>query len=407
MAKTSECKYSQIKLNIIQRLALKILAKSQGISLLNNTFYKHFNDWINNVLSPQQVNTGYISACANVWGLSFSKAIFRLYDEEESDAEVTRHPILDLLTKPNYFQTGWELKFRWALDLIWEGNSYLLKLRDSLGVPRSVVQLHPERVMTYPYNLERIDYYQYNTGSQLLELPREDIIHFRYPDQTNYIKGIPLVAKIGDLKDIENMQMEYRKQFYKQGGFLGATFTTDQALGKSSFERAKQMLEENYTGSTSNAFKVALFEQGLKPIATAYSPKDMQLTNERQLNRDEICAAFGVNKLLLGQSELIQRGNADTIYYVFYSLTIDPLLNYFDEALTTQLAKQDFADKAGYSPYYIKHDKLAARDTETDLKYYENGLQYGWMLPSEVRQEEGFDTNDELDRMYMESKIKN
>jgi phage portal protein BeeE len=111
----------------------------------------------------------------------------------------------------------------------------------------------------------------------------------------------------------------------------------------------------------------------------------MDMTAERNLNKEEILSVFGVNKLLFGQSDLIQRGNADTVYYVFYATIIDPLLDYVDDVFTTQLCHTDF-DR----DYFVKHDTLAQRDVELDLKYYENGIKNGWLTADEVREMEGY-----------------
>jgi HK97 family phage portal protein len=362
-----------------------LFSKSGKVRLSTfSQFQKTFSGWLENI-SGGEKNTGYVASCSNIWGLSFAKAKHRLYDKSNG-MEVTVHPFNDLISKPNWFQTSWEQRYRIATDFIYEGNSYFLKLRDSLRVPRALVQLHPDRITTQPYNYEKIDYYEYNTGSDIIRLEKEDVLHFRLPSLTSYIKGTPLLSKIADLKDIERLQIAYRKQFYKQGGFLGAVFTTEQKMNSDVFKRAKSELETNYTGSVENAFKVALFEQGLKPIPTAYSPKDMDMTAERNLNKEEILSVFGVNKLLFGQSDQIQRGNADTIYYVFYATIIDPLLDYIDEVFTSQLCHVDFD-----TDYFVKHDRLAGRDVELDLRYYESGIQNGWLTPNEVREIEGYE----------------
>lgn len=373
----------------VSLFAPSLVSKSGKVGISSySQFQKTFAGWLENI-SGSDRNTGYVASCANIWGLSFAKAKHRLYDRSNG-MEVLLHPFNDLMSKPNWFQTSWEQRYRIATDFIYEGNSYFLKLRDSLRVPRALVQLHPERITTQPYNYEKIDYYEYNTGSDIIKLEKEDVLHFRLPSLSSYIKGTPLLAKIADVRDIEKMQIAYRKQFYKQGGFLGAVFTTEQKMNSDVFKRAKSELEKNYAGSVENSFKVALFEQGLKPIPTAYSPKDMDMTAERNLNKEEILSVFGVNKLLFGQSEQIQRGNADTVYYVFYATIIDPLLDYIDEVFTSQLCHTDFD-----SDYFVKHDTLAGRDVELDLRYYESGLQNGWLTPDEVRELEGYEKRND------------
>lgn len=252
-------------------------------------------------------------------------------------------------------------------------------------MPFALIQLHADRITSKPDGIERIDYYEYNTGTSQLRLEKEDLIHFRYPDPNNFIKGTPIISKILDLKEVEKMQIEYQKKFYKNGGFMGATFSTEAKLDKITFDRMLELLQKKY-GGEGNAFQVGLFEQGTKPIPTAYSIKDMDLTEQRNLNKQEILAAFQINKLLLGESELVQRGNAETIDYIFAKNVIDPLGTYIDEVLTNQLISTDYD-----IDYYCKHDTVATRDVNEDIKYYTAGIGSGYLTPNEVRQMEGFE----------------
>jgi HK97 family phage portal protein len=366
----------------------------KSIPLSSGQFKNIFNNWL--LSFKPDANTGYIGACIDIWGIQFANAKFRVY--KYSNNKEVIHKINNLFKIPNIFQTFWEIKYRWALDLAIDGNSYLLKLRNDNDELVGLYQLHPDRITTEPIGIERIDNYVYNTGVDMIKFPAKDIIHFKTIDYSNHIKGSPIISRIKALQDVEALQLEYRKKFYQQGGFLGATFTTEQKMSNENFNRALQQLKDRYGGSE-NAFQVALFEQGLKPIPTAYSLRDMQMTQERQLNRDEICSAFKVNKLLLGQSENIQRGNADTVLYVFYTTVIDPILNYFDEVLTNNICYEyDNGDE-----YYIKHDTMATRDIELNLKYYENGLRNGWLTVNEVRELEGYEPINEIS---LENEIK-
>lgn len=340
-------------------------------------------------------NTGYVGACADVWGRSFAMSKFRVYDAEDDNKEWDNHPAIELINKPFINLTGWELLYRIATDLIFEGNCYILKLRPLTGqYLKPVTGLYPlqaDRISTYPHNVERIDYYEYNTGQSVVKFLPADVIHIKNPDLKSLIKGSPVISRISDVVDVEKMQIQYRKQFYTKAGFLGATFTTSVNLSKDAFDRAYEMLKSKYSGKD-NVFNTALFDNDIKPVATAYSLKDMQITEDRKLNMEEICSAFGVNKLLFGQSENIQRGNADTVLYAFYFVTIDPLLNYISQVFTNQLLAVDYTATDGTSSLYMQADKLAPKDTASVYTNYKTAIEAGWLAPDEVRALEGYNT---------------
>lgn len=386
---------------------LKPLVKSVSIPLTDaGAVKKYLTEFLTS--HNKSKNTGYVSSCANVWGLSFAKAEPRVYNRDRENEEWLNHPAVAVLKNPFPYFTGWELMYRIASDMIFEGNCYILKLRpESNRVLQPVSGLYPlqaDRMQTYPYDVERIDHYEYNTGTGIVKFPVENIIHLKSPDRKSVIKGSPVISRISDVVDVEKMQIEYRKLFYKKGGFLGATFTTSKDMGKDSFERMLAQLKEKYGGSE-NAFKVALFDNDIKPVATAYSLKDMQIAEDRKLNMEEICSAFNVNKLFFGQSENIQRGNAETVYYVFYSSTIDPLLSYVAQALTNQFLSVDFRATDNSTPLYMAFDPLAQRDKTTDYQNYSEAIDAGWLYPSEVRAIEGYKPDAALDKRFLESKL--
>ncbi len=387
-------------MNLYQKAKLKVLnfLVKSGELVDSKNFTTVFSDWLKSFNGSN--NVSIVSSCANIWMYTFSKAKFRLYDKDEDDSEVTDHPIINILEKPFPGITSWDMKARIALDFIYEGRSYLYKLRDGFGVVRGLYPLFVHNVInTYPYGLDYVEYYEYQAANGIMKIPREDVIFLRRIDNKTLTKGVAIIDGISDTMAIIKLRNQYRRTFLEKGGFIGPVFTTEQQLNTEPFNQLYDLLKSKFSGSK-NAFEFGLFHSGLKPVATAYSPKDMKLPEDTELDIKEVRAAFGMNKIFLGDSELVQRGNAETVYYIFYDSIIDPILSSIDETLTDQL-EVDFSLN-GYFPYYIKHDKLASNDVELDLKYYQNGLQNGWLRPSQVRKEEGMEIDPELDAIWLE-----
>ena len=202
-------------MNILTKFIIKYLrTKGYSIGLRDyNLFAKTFSSYFSGSSSEY---SGWVAACADVWGKYFAKVKFRLYDKSSGD-EITAHPITDIFAYPNELQTWWEIKYRIAQNFIIYGNSYLLKLRDAMNVPRAVIQLHPERVTVNPSGREQVGYYEYNTGIDIVRLAKEDVIHFRYPDPSDHVSGRPVISGILNQLDVDKFQTAYQKKFYKDG----------------------------------------------------------------------------------------------------------------------------------------------------------------------------------------------
>ncbi len=337
--------------------------------------------------------SSYIGSCLNTMGNYFAKAKFRLYEKRKNRAndkvylyEVYEHPFLEVWNNPNEFQTNWELKYFMGLYLGAFGNYYLLKLRGIASQKlRALIMLDPARVTPVSSKNKYIDYYEYNLGYEKVKLQLNEVIHIRYPYKGSLIEGRPIVDELSDVIEVDRLQQRLTKQFYENGGFIGLTFTTNAAMNPDSFNRALKQLREKYEGSK-NAFKVALFEQGLQPIKSAYSIKDMDLTNQRKLTQEEVLMAFRIPKLLMGASaEGYTKASAEAAEYVYAQSMIDPLLGYISEVFTKAI-KDEYGNE-----FILKHDSVAPKDVERNLSYYTKMSQLGALTINEIRMEEDFD----------------
>jgi len=340
-----------------------------------NTFEAYFAETNKNQVS-------WIFDCIDVWGKHFSKVKFRFYEKnlDGSKDEVTEHPILNLFIKPNQIQYWWELSYRMAAHFAIYGNNYIYKIRNGLGIPIQLIQLIPSRLTPIPSRYNNfVESYKYNTGSSTVSLKATDIIHIRYPDPENLQVGKAIISNIMSQVEVEQFQLAYLKQFYKMGGFLGNTWGTSAIMSNESFKRAVEQLRGSTEG-IDNSYRARIFDSDLRPIQASYSMKDMDVKPLRDQSRDEICAAFQVNKFMLGMAENINRATAQEVSLQFASGVIEPMMNYIDTVLTYELAHEYGLE------YCIEHDNTSPRDQDGELAYYKSGIENGWLTPNEVRE---------------------
>lgn len=356
--------------------------KDYDVSKLNAEDFKNiFTGFMDLHVGTDKVINAVFS-CIDAYGLYFSKAKFRVYDESipNNVKEIKDSKIIRLFTAPNDYQTSSEIFYRIATHFAIFGNSYLYKIRNDNDEVIGYQQLLPNLVKrvrnTNSKNL--FDYYEYAETA----IPKRNIIDFRYPNPYSDIDGYAIINAIEDDITIMKVQKEYTKLALEKGGYLGLTFTTEQQLSDTTFKKVLKELEQKYTGRD-NAFKVALLTNGLKILAPPYSPRDMQFGENRNITREEILSVFKVPKILLGIGESINRATAEASVYAFTSGVIDPLLSMIDKVLTKAF-KEDFGIQ-----YSVEHDLLTPKDVEGQLKYYSQGLKEGWLTINEVREAEG------------------
>ena len=380
----------------------KFLQK-RGYSLTDaKTFIDKFGEWFN--INAESNNfTGWVGDCAEVMATYYTEYHPVLKDWDKEGEPVLDHPLLDLFDKPNNFQTWWEIKYRIALHEIFYGSSPLYKVRDVAGVPRQLLQLHPPNLEIKSSDTEYIDHYEYQLGTEIRVIPRDDIILFKNPALDNLIEGEPLVKKILNQVEVDKLQTEYQKQFYKKGGFAGLVFASDTYLGQEQFTKTQEQLIQQYQG-LNKSYGVKLVN-AVKPINAGYSIKEMEITPQRKLTMDEITSAFKIPKILLGQGEAVNRATAETAKYQYADGVIEPRFNYFDNILTQDLCVKDFGyisiNQEGQlqdSPYYIEHISIVPEDKESNLKEDVAGANE-WLSINEIRQKRGLESwEPEYDR---------
>jgi HK97 family phage portal protein len=382
-------------MNLKEKIGLKLLGV-KNISLKDpKAFQQAFGDWIDAYSGGNKDYVGAVYSAIDTWGLMFAKANFRLYETKKNSVqELIDHPFRMLFDNPNNYSSWWEIKYKIGAHFGLFGNSYILKLRKNSrletngnftnrGEVVSYQHLLPNLVRRESGNGQFIDHYTYYFGDKKIKISRNDVIDFRYPDPYGDAQGFPIIQSIADQVTVNRLQLAYMKKFFERGGFLGAIFTTPKEMTTASFNRLKKMLVDEY-GGIDNASKIGLFDSDVKPVPTAYSPKEIEMGNQATLNRENIFSAFKVPKVLVGLGELDNKATADASLYVFTSLVIDPILSYVDNILTKH-ARMEFEKNLK-----VEHDILAPKDQQGQLNYYDYGLKNGWLSINEVREMEGW-----------------
>lgn len=368
-------------MNILQELATTV----KGISLRDkDALLSYFGNYWQ---SAKPRYTGYVSACLNTMGNYFAKAKFRLYEVNKDQVkEIYDHPFLELLENPNDWQVENELKHYMGEFFGVFGNFYLLKQRGSVsGKIRSLQILDPQRVTPITTKAEPLAYYEYHIDGKKIIYQKSQLIHLKYLSAYSNIAGQSVISAIKDVLDIDAYQTAYMQEFYQNNGFLGATFTTDQLMTNANFERAKKELQAEY-GKGAMSHKIALFDSGIKPVSTAYSLKDMEMTLQRKLTLSEVMTQFRIPKLLLGgDGDSYTFATAKAQEYTYASTMVDPALTYIDQILTKHV-KEDYGKNLK-----IIHDPVSPKDVEENIKYKQAMTSIGGLTVNENRVDDNYE----------------
>ena len=264
----------------------------------------------------------------------------------ENDKELTEHPFLKLIKRPNPFQSRQELLVGLYSYLMLAGNVYLEPVFLDKAV-RELFILRPDRVQitvgpkgypskyTYKVGSREVDYQI--TGNQL------PLLHIKefHPTDDNY--GMSPVEAAAYSIDVHNQSNVFSKALLdnmaRPSGALvysGGESGTE-ALSDEQFTRLKSELEEKYMGAK-NAGRPLLLDGGLDWKTMSIAPKDMEYSEAKQQSARDIALAFGVPPQLLGIPGDNTYTNYSQAVRALYRQTVIPLVNHVCGSMTNFFA---------------------------------------------------------------------
>jgi HK97 family phage portal protein len=168
-------------------------------------------------------------------------------------------------------------------------------------------------------------------GEKVPLLPHELIIE-KYPNPWDPYRGLgPVQAILVDLQAAQ-YSAQWNLGFFLNSAEPGGIIEVDHALGDTEWDDLTERWREAHQG-ISRAHRVAVLEGGQTWKPNSMSLRDMDFTAGRNLSRDIIREAFAMHKSILGQSDDVNRANAQTALEVYQGTLITERLERRKETL--------------------------------------------------------------------------
>ena len=262
----------------------------------------------------------------------------------EGDAELTRHPLLDLLNRPSPGQTGTDMLEAWYGFLMVSGNTYLEAVALD-GRLRELHVLRPDRLQVIPGPNGWPEAWDYIVGGQTVRIDGEAVpgvapvlqIKLFHPANDHY--GLSPIEAAATAIDLHNAASRWNKALLdnsaRPSGAL--VYSSGGNLSGDQFERLKAELEASFQGAR-NAGRPLLLEGGLDWKSMSMSPRDMDFLEAKHTAAREIALAIGVPPMLLGIPGDNTYSNMAEANRAFWRQTVLPLVARTARALGGWLA---------------------------------------------------------------------
>jgi len=279
--------------------------------------------------------------------------------DDERRIQVAQHAALDLWNNPNPFMTREYLveSVQQHIDLVGEG--VMVVYRDPRSpLPLELWPVRPDRITPIPGG-DFISGYIYSNCGEQIPLGLDEVIRPMMPNPLDPFRGLgPVQAAMVDIESAR-YSAEWNRNFFLNSAEPGGIIEVPHRLDDDEFAELTERWREQHQG-VARAHRVAVLEQGTWKDRNM-SQRDMQFVQLRGLAREVIREAFGIHGHILGNSQDINKANADAGEISFARWDVRTRANRFKQALNHRLLPM-----FGATDLEFDHDRVVPDDREAD-----------------------------------------
>jgi HK97 family phage portal protein len=283
--------------------------------------------------------------------------------EPEQRTEVTRHAALSLWNQPNPFTTRQEFVeiTQQHIDLVGEA-FWVVARQPGIDIPLELWPVRPDRMTPVPSPTDFLAGWVYSApGGEKIPLETRDVIQIKMPNPLDPYRGMgPVQATMIDL-DSARYSAEWNRNFFVNSAEPGGIIEVEKRLTEAEFNEMTVRWREQHQG-VAQAHRVAVVEQG-KWVDRSMSMRDMQFKELRDVSREIIREAFGVHGHMLGNSQDVNKANAEAGEVSFARWTVKPRCERIKQAVNHRLLPLFGAAGKGVE---FDHDRVVPEDREAD-----------------------------------------
>lgn len=273
-----------------------------------------------------------------------------LYEGEGADRRrVERHPLLELLRRPNPAQGGAEMLAALYGFFLIAGNAYLEAVGPKGREPLELWVLRPDRMRVVPGARGLPQGYRYQVDEKTVDYPADPltgqagVMHVKsFHPLDDWYGMSPLEAAAASV-DQHNDAAKWNAALLQSGGRPSGALVyrpphpdSSDVLSAEQRRALKEELETFFTGP-GNAGKPLVLEGGLDWRELSISPKDMDWLAGKDVSAREIALAFHVPAQLIGIDGAQTYANFEQARLALFDDAILPLLGQFRDAFNNWL----------------------------------------------------------------------
>lgn len=368
-------------------------------------------DLAKDVGDPAQ--NGAVSICLNYIARQFTEPKLEVRREKADGTEerIPGHPLPKLIARPNGYYDGKSLWGSTTVSYGTDGNGYWLKARGMSGFGSPVELWYVPHWQIAPRwsadGSNFISHYEYYVDGRAYPLPREQVVHFY--DKVDPVRRRGVSAIYPQLRSIgaDNEADTFCYAILKNMGIPGVLLNPKNPEDIITPETRNDLTEwwaENFTGD--NRGKPLIPSVMMEPSKLGLSPEELALDRIRTFPEDRICAALGLNPMVVGLTSGAQHktyANYQEARRAAYDDCIIPLQKRMAECLTEQIGPDFGLLPNEYLAWNYEGVKALQEDEDLRANRARSDYAGGVCTRAEARKARGYEVDEQRDHVFVAS----
>lgn len=332
-----------------------------------------------NPSSAIQVSAVY--ACVRVIAETIASLPFHVYETtDDGSRKATEHPLYRLIhDEPNKEMTSFILRETLLAHLLLYGNAYCQIIRTGRDRIESIYPLLPDKMEVDRDAGGSLTYTYTTSDGKRWRLEPRDVLHIPGLGFDGVMGYSPIALEKSAI-GLGIAAEEYGSKFFSNGARPSGILTHPNTVKDPAALRASWNAAY---GSSSNASRVAVLEEGMTFVPLSLPNNEAQFLETRKFQVSEICRIFRVPPHMIGDLDRATFSNIEHQSIDFAVHTIRPWLVRIEQAINRAL----FSDREK-GRFYVQFnlDGLMRGDYKSRMEGYAIARQNGWMSANDIRE---------------------
>ena len=264
-------------------------------------------------------------------------------------AEITDHPLLNLIKNPNPFQSQFEWIEAAVTYLYLSGNTFLEAVgpsnpqeRGLASPPSELYVLRPDRMTILPDRTHFIRGYEYRVSGQTVKFSTDQILHLKLFHPLDDWYGLSPVQVAALAVDKINASDKWNSALLQNSAVPSGAMVSKKRLTDEQYARLKNELREQHQGFA-NARLPLLLEEDIDWKEIGLTPRDMDWIEGLKFSGLQIAQIYNVPPELIGLAPATYQ-NRKEARKALYTEVVLPVLNRLRDALNHWIVPRFGAD---------------------------------------------------------------